>query len=137
VELKFSIDGAEELARALRELGPRTANKAGDKALKAGAAPIVARAKELAPKRTGDYAKAITAKLDTRINRRGTGGRVIHIGVLKPKSRILHLLEFGYANVPAQSHFRKAMDTEPQNALNAMSDVLRDTVRTEVRELSR
>lgn len=81
----FKIDGAAEMVRLLKELGPRVADRVGDQALRAGAKPIVTRAKELAPVLTGQLRDDIAAEIERQ--GKGSDTRRIEIGVRKPTSR--------------------------------------------------
>lgn len=114
--VNFKIEGAKEMERLLKELGPRVAITVADKALRAGAKPIVQEAKRLVRKRTRDLEKSITAVIDRRHQK--PNERQILLGYRQPTSRRAHFEEFGRAGQPAHPHMRPAMDAKVGEALN-------------------
>ncbi len=133
--IDFEMKGAKELQRLLKELGPQVASKVGDKALRAGARPIVAEAKRLVPVRTGALRRAITTAVERR--RKGQAERVIVIGFKKPHSRRAHLTEFGTRFTAAKPFMRPALDTKAGAALTAMGDELARGIAEEAAKLSK
>lgn len=133
----FTIRGAKELEKTLKELGPQIASRLGDRALRAGAKPIVKEAKRLTPRRTGNLRKSIKA-----VKARERGGayaatRTVLIGFKKPHSRRAHLTEFGFVHrngkhVAARPFIRPALDATAGEALRAMiEDMSRGILRAE------
>lgn len=129
----FKIDGAAEMVRLLKELGPRVADRVGDQALRAGAKPIVTRAKELAPVLTGQLRDDIAAEIERQ--GKGSDTRRIEIGVRKPTSRRFHLSEFGTAHNPAHPFMRPALDEKASPALDEMGRVLAKGIEREAIKL--
>lgn len=134
-EVEFQIHGGLELERALLDLGPAVANKAGLKALRAGAKPIVDEAKRLVPRRTGALARSIT----TRAGKQGRASseRTLLIGFRQPVSRIAHLLEFGTSKMAARPFIRPALDARAGEALKEIGRVLGETIKGEALRLTR
>lgn len=118
--LKFTITGAVDLERGLKELGPRIATNVSGRALRAMAKPIVQRARELVPVDTGRLKKSITTKL----HRVRSGERTIDIGFKRPTSARAHLTEYGTAHSSARPFMRPALDEQSQTALDEMGRVL-------------
>ncbi len=133
--IEFKITGAKEMERLLKELGPNVASRVGDKALRAGAKPIVAEAKRLVPVKTGALRKAITVAVQRR--RKGPGERVVLIGFKRPESRRAHLTEFGTVNAPAQPFLRPALDSKAGEALNEVGRVLGKGITDEALKLAK
>lgn len=125
--VKFELKGAAELDRAMKEFGPRFTNNVSGRALRAMAKPIVRRARELVPVRTGALKRSITTKL----GRVKGGQRTIQIGFKRPTSARAHLTEYGTSHSPAQPFMRPALDTEAQTALSEMQRVLADGIEKE------
>jgi hypothetical protein len=76
----------------MKELGVQASNRIARSALNRSAPPVVKRAKELVPVRTGALKKAITKRL--RRQRRGSSQQRAIVGIEKPASRYAHLMEF-------------------------------------------
>ncbi len=133
-EVRFRIDGALEMERLLKQLGPRAAAVAADRALRAAAKPIVNRAKALVPVDTGELRDSITAALQPR--RGGKEARVIHVGFKTPTSRRAHLVEYGTAHSSAQQFMRPALDEKAGEALAEMGRALGDGITREAERLA-
>jgi HK97 gp10 family phage protein len=134
-KITIKIEGALEMERALKELGKRIARNVANNALRAGAKPIVAEAKRLAPRskrgRKGRIAPKIRAEL---VQSAASDAVLIHIGVGRPWGSITHLLEFGhvsknqfggpYGFVAPVPFLRPALDTRRAQAINEIGRVL-------------
>ena len=125
--VKFELKGVAELERAMKEFGPRFTNNVSGRALRAMAKPIVRRARELVPVRTGALKRAITTKLGRVKN----GQRKIDVGFRTPTSRRAHLVEYGTVHAAAQSFMRPALDEEGHRALSEMQRVLAEGIEKE------
>lgn len=125
----LKITGAKELEEALRGFGPRFTNRLGNKALKAGAQPIVDEAKRKVPVRTGQLRDSITSVV---ARTREPAQKKVKIGFLYPAARRAHFTEFGTANQPAQPFLRPALDTQAQAAIDEITKTLRDGLDKEV-----
>ena len=127
-KIEFKIEGALEMERLLKELGPQVAARAGDKALRAAGKVIVDRAKELVPVDTGELRDSITVQAPKR--RRRQGERQMLVGFERPTSAIAHLVEFGTA--PHGGHpgtaphpfMTPALDEKAGEALDKMGKAL-------------
>jgi HK97 gp10 family phage protein len=110
------------MAQLLMKLGPQVARRVGAQALRAGARPVVDRAKQLVSVDTGALRESIGAELVTR----GVDPdrRVIAIGIERPVSRRMHFIEFGTAHSAAKPFMRPALDEQKENALDEMGRVL-------------
>ncbi len=133
--IDFEIKGAKEMERLLRELGPNVASRAGDRALRAGAKPIVAEAKRLVPVKTGELRDSIIVVGERR--RKGDNERVVVIGFKMPGSRRAHLTEFGTVHAPAQPFMRPALDSKGGEALNETGRVLGKGITSEALKLAK
>src|SRR5690606_8056174 len=133
-EVRFTIEGAAEMDRLLKELGPRAASRAADRALRAGAKPIVQTAKDLVPTDSGDLQDSITAELQRQRGR--SEKRVILVGFKKPISRRAHLTEFGTVHSRAKPFMRPALDREAGTAFGEMGRVLGDEITVEAEQLA-
>jgi len=131
----FTIRGAKEMDKLLRELGPRTANRVGDQALRAGAKVIVEEAKRLVSVKTGELRDAITVA--TEKSRTAGDERIVFIGFKPPVSRRAHLTEYGTSKTPAKPFIRPAMDTRASDALAAIGKVLARGITREANKLAK
>jgi HK97 gp10 family phage protein len=99
----ISLDGFGELEKALKTIGPLAARRAGTKAMKAAAKPIVGMAKTLAPVLTGELEESITSAPQRSDVERELK---IQIGFRKPAASRAHFTEFGTAHSAPQPFMR-------------------------------
>jgi HK97 gp10 family phage protein len=128
------IEGAQEMERALKQLGVRIARNVANNALRAGAKLIVAEAKRLAPRSKKGRKGRIAPKVMAQLVKAGADEVEIRIGVGRPWGSIAHLLEFGhvsknqyggpYGFVAPVPFLRPAIDTRRAQALNEIGRVL-------------
>lgn len=130
----FEIKGAREMENLLKALGPRVASKAGDKALRAAARPIVEQAKRLVPADTGALRRSITAQMGRR---KKESERVILIGFRPPVSARAHFAEFGTKHHAAHPFMRPALDTRVHQALREMGRVLGDEIESSAMQMAK
>lgn len=133
--VKFDIQGAREMERLLKELGPRTAAKVGDQAVRAGLKPILREAQRLVPVRSGDLRDAMVIRTEKR--RRADDERVAVLAFKSPTSRRAHLTEFGTRHAPAKPFVRPAMDSKAGEALDEMGKVLGRGITREAEKLAK
>jgi HK97 gp10 family phage protein len=95
VAVKITVSGVREVEAGLRELGAQAANRIARSALNRSATPVVQRAKELVPVRTGELKRAITKR--PRRQKRGSSRQDLLIGIERPTSGRAHFVEFGTA----------------------------------------
>lgn len=115
------IRGAKELEQALREFGPKFTSRLGNRALKAGAQPVVDEAKRLVPVRTGELQQSITAIVSRD---HGREQRKVKVGFRYPAARRAHFTEFGTATQLAQPFLRPALDSQSQAVIDEITRVL-------------
>ena len=132
-KITFEIKGAKEMENLLKQLGPRLASRAGDRALRAAAKPIVAEAKRLVPVLTGALRRSITAQTSRKGAKKDQ--RLILIGFRAPVSRRAHFTEFGTSHSAAHPFMRPALDSKVPDALREMELVLARGIVTEVSAL--
>jgi len=132
--LDFKIEGALEMERLLKELGPRAAHRAGTAALRAGAKPVVDAAKRKVAVLSGDMRDAIGVR---SIRAREDGERAVLIGVRIPHSRRFHLLEFGTRFSAAQPFMRPALDENVKASLDRIAKVLARGIAREAAKLAK
>ena len=130
------VEGGRELEEALTLLPDRVAQRVTKGALRAGARVIAKEARELAPKASGDFARAIVVKAPT-VRQRRRGAALIVIGVLRPWARIAHLLEFGWRFSAARPFLRPAVDRKGGEAVRVIAARMRRGIENEVRKLRR
>lgn len=135
--MKTSIAGAKEMEKLLKFLGPEVANKVGRQAARAGAKVIVDEAKRLVPVRTGELRDALTVVTQGEGAGYREGKVQAVIGFKKPSSRRAHLTEFGTSKSAAKPFLRPAMDSQANEALNAMGKVLSKGITREAEKLAR
>jgi HK97 gp10 family phage protein len=142
----IKIEGAKEMEQALLALGTRIAGNIGNNALRAGAKPIVAEAKRLAPRSKKGRRGRIAPKVRAQLVSSGISTMLeIRIGVGRPWGSIAHLLEFGhvsknqfggpYGFVAPVPFLRPAMDTRRAQALNEIGRVLAKGINDNVNAL--
>lgn len=131
--VKLRLTGAKELEEALRQFSPRLTSRLGNKALKAGAQPIIEEAKRLVPVLTGKLRDSITAVVSRD---RSEDQRKVKVGFKYPAAARAHFTEFGTRFQPAQPFLRPALDSEAQSAIDEITRVLADGVAKEEYKLS-
>jgi HK97 gp10 family phage protein len=140
-KVTITVDGTRRVAAVLKELGVAAANRIARSALNRGATPVVKRARELAPTpgdpddpyATGRLKKAITKRL--RRARRGSDKQEILIGIERPRSRVVHLLEFGSAHQSAEPFLRPALDETKGEVIEAMREAMETGIKRERQKL--
>lgn len=132
---KFEIKGARQMDRLLKELGPKTASRVGDQALRAGARVIVKEAKRLVPVDTGELRDSITVVTPRR--RKDTDTREVQIGFKPPASRRAHLTEYGTSKDPGSPFMRPAMDAKAEETLEAIGKTLARGITREAEKLAK
>lgn len=137
MRVDFKIEGAKEMERVLRELGPDVANRVGRQALRAGAKVIIDEAKRLVPVDSGALRDSIAVREDRKL-KASVGHEIgVNIGFLKPASRRAHLIEFGTSKSPAKPFMRPAMDSQAPAALDQMGKVLARGIDREAKKLAK
>jgi HK97 gp10 family phage protein len=140
-DVRFHLDGVEEMSRLLKELGPQGAIKAAQPALKAAADIIVYAAKRnLLRKgavRTGELLASIAARPASDLNRRSGDTQVWFAGYLRPTSRRGHFTEYGTRHSRAFPHYRPAFEENYERAFRAMFDVLGQAIEREANRQAR
>jgi HK97 gp10 family phage protein len=117
------LEGAEELNRALREIGGRVGGLLLRKAAEAGAEVIAEEARKNAPRDSGDLAEGI----DVVAGQIQQGRAQMNIGVGKHEWYGL-FSEFGTVKMPAKPFLRPAFDTKSEEATKRVGDVLREAL---------
>lgn len=151
MNLRWKLTGAREMEKALFALGHQVAGRIGTNALRAGAKPIVAEAKRLAPKSKrgrggrgrGRIGKHIFAVVVPTTNKHLI---IIKIGVRAPYGKLAHLLEFGhvsknqyggpYGFVPAYPFLRPAMDARAAAAIREIGRVLASGINSAISKIN-
>jgi HK97 gp10 family phage protein len=130
--ITVDLQGLKGVEDALAAAGPKLAKRAMRKALKAGAAQMIAAAKERAPVRTGALKTSITSstKLSpkeevgrTRIAASSVGDR------RKGPARYALFQEFGTKNQAAKPFLRPAFDAANKAASEAFTAVMAEEVK--------
>ena len=143
-----NLTGFKELAKALKELGPRVGRKHLRGAASKGATLIRNEARVLAPKDTGEMARDIMVKRE-----RSAGDHIASYSVFVrsgKKSRLAgrkrdmnrdsyywRFLEFGTRKMPAQPFLRPAFETRKEGAVDAVGAELDKRIQQEANDLRR
>jgi HK97 gp10 family phage protein len=141
VNVTFKLHGLAEIETALKVLGVQASNRIARSALNRAAGAVMKRARELAPQRgapddpyaTGELKRSVTKRLGRQ--RRGSDTQTAVVGVERPRSRIVHLLEFGTAHMPAEPFLRPALDERSQEAIQVMTQAMKDGIEREINKL--
>lgn len=132
----MEIEGADQLVKNLQRIGGNASRRSLSKATKAGAEPIVKRAKELAPVDTGKMRDAIRSKFAYQSSR---AVRVEISSRMKPEGKSWHSYDYyqelGTSHHPAQPFMRPAADEEQKRAVELVRKTVQDAVLEEVRRL--
>ena len=143
-----NLTGFAELAKALRDLGPRVGRKHLRAATSKGAAVIRKKARELAPVDTGEMRKDIQQKRE-----KTSGDNIASYSVYTrsgKKSRMSgkarnvdkdsfywKFQEFGTAKMPAQPFMRPAFESEKENAVDVLGAELDKRIQKEAADMAR
>ena len=143
-----NLTGFKELAKALKELGPRVGRKHLRGSTSKGAAVIRKKARELAPVDTGEMRKDIQIKRE-----KTSGDNVASYSVytrsgkrsrLAGKARNVDkdsfywkFLEFGTAKMAARPFMRPAFEAEKESAVDAIGAELDKRIQKEAADLAR
>jgi len=143
-----NITGGKELAKALRDLGPRVGRKHLRAATSKGAAVIKKKARELAPVDTGEMRKDIQQKREktagdhiasysvyTRSGKRSRlSGKARNVD---KDSFYWKFVEFGTAKMEAQPFMEPAYQSEKENAVDEIGGELDKRIQKEAADLAR
>lgn len=143
------IEGLRELQYALNELGSRVARNSLRRAVSSGAAVIRDEARNLAPVDTGEMKRDIQIKRER--NEKGVMSARYSVFVRSgKKSRLAgrgrnvnkdsfywRFVEFGTAKMAAKPFMRPAFQMKKESAVQAIQDVLEQSIRTEAQGLKR
>src|SRR5690606_2663802 len=116
-EARFNLSGARQLERALLELGPKPAGRAGTNAVRAGARIFARKMRENIQARglvkTGAMLRSVRVRDDRELSRLGGSERAAYAG-----SELFYakFSEFGTSKQPAQPWARPAVDEGAQEA---------------------
>ena len=135
IDMKVDMSGFRELERALSEDLPKaTAKNVLKRSATAAMKRIEDRAKQLAPRNTGETADSITTKnvAAKRVSRtryaRSTGVTVATGPTGHPAGGKAAFSEFGTVKSPAQPYMRPAADAEGQAVIKDVKEALTDQV---------
>jgi len=125
MNMNIKIEGAKELERKLLSMEPKLARKSVMRALRAGARPILARAKALVPAPTGALKKSL--KIRALKKRRYSHGVMVATseGWFKGDEFYGAFVEFGTSKMPPHPFMRPAFDAEKKNAEQIIAAELR------------
>lgn len=132
MQLKVDLSGFRELERALAEELPKaTARNVLRRTAINAMGRIEDRAKQLAPKDSGDLADSITTKTAKAARQQGSvrfarsSGVSVNTGPTgRPEGGKGAYQEFGTVKAPAQPYMRPAVDAEGQNVINDVREEL-------------
>lgn len=144
----MNLTGFKELAESLRELGPRVARNTLRRAVAAGATPIRTRARERAPKDTGEMAKDIQIKREktegphvasysvfVRTGKKSRlSGRARNV---EKNSWYWRLVEFGTVKMAAQPFLRPSFEELKESSVKIIGEKLDEGIQAEATKLAR
>jgi HK97 gp10 family phage protein len=119
-----TLEGAEDLDRALRQVSGRATGLTLARAADAGAQVIAEEAKRLAPRDTGALADGITVQP----GKLQQGRAQINVGPGKDEWYGA-LQELGTEHMPAHPFLRPALEGKKDEAAEAVRDVLREALK--------
>ena len=130
----FKIKGAKRLEKMLLQLGPEISRRIGQTALRKAAAPIVDRAKELAPYEYGKLREGITS-----VSTRSTSDDALKrlVTVKGERAHIAHMVEEGTKHSAAHPFLRPAFDETAGEAIQILGDEIANGIVREVKRLSK
>lgn len=127
---EIEIKGLRDLEAQLKFLPNRVRLNIGRRALKAGAQPILQRAKMNAPRRTGTLQSSLRVKLGRS---RRPQSLLVTIGTRKESDMFYAAFnEFGTGHQPARPFLRPAFDSEKDAALGIIIRVLKQEIEKKV-----
>lgn len=121
------VTGLRELNDVLSKLAPNVQKRVAGNAIRAGARLVATDAKRRVPVDTGQLKRSIVVRAAKGV-RTGVGAVV---AILRPRSRIAHLIEFGTSKTAAQPFLRPALDSQAQPAIRKVGEILRKGVERE------
>lgn len=119
----FEITGLKECLRALKTLAPKLEKKVLRQAIRKALKPILAKAKELAPKDKGDLAKAI--KLRAAVKRkRGVIALEVRVGEGEFQGKTFYggMQEYGTSKIQPHPFMRPAFDEGKDQAMTTAKE---------------
>lgn len=144
----MNLTGFKELAKALRELGPRVAKNTLRRSVAAGATIIKTEARARAPKDTGEMAKDIMVKRerDTRGEMAATYSVFVRSGKksrLAGKGRNVQkdsyywkFVEFGTSKMAAKPFLRPSFESKKEEAVKVIGEKLDEGIQKAAAELA-
>jgi HK97 gp10 family phage protein len=137
-----NLTGFDELAKKLKELGPKVAKNGLRRATSAGAAIVRNDARTRAPVDTGEMKRDIMMKRERDVRGGDTTGTVYTVYVRSgKKSRMAgkkrnvdrdsyywKFIEFGTAKMPAKPFLRPAFEANKEAAIEAIGKSLDETI---------
>jgi HK97 gp10 family phage protein len=161
VKVEFTIHGANDLDKMLKELPAAVARRAAGNALRAAARVIRDEAKREVPVKTGELRKAIKV-ITGQSTQRDT--RIVHVGVFGKEAPLAHLIEFGsiahriatrtkrvlveiatgtffgrevqHPGTPERPFLRPAADAKARESLNVLGEALGTAIEREAVRLA-
>ncbi len=147
LDLRMKLWNHKLMLRRLRAYGPKVERRAIRKALKAGSAVILKRAKQLAPKRTGGLRRALAVSRGRRLKRYPDGTFLAVVGPAWFGGQHSHLVELGTrqrdhkganrGTMPAHPFMKPAYDEKIGPALTKIRQVIKAEVEKAGRQLTR
>jgi len=128
----FEIQGAKELERALKQLGPKIEKSVAKSAVRAGANVIAKEARLRVPQESGTLKRSIRVVARSRRTGDAVASVVTRSGKRWNAKRMnawyAPLVEFGTKLRPATPFLRPALDSRAAEAIKAMSDKIQQRI---------
>lgn len=125
VNARMEVVGDVELERMLLRMSQAVASELLADALEAGAEPVVAKAKQLVPKRSGQLERSIRYELAERSDRLSQGDVGPASGPSEPDDGFYGFwVEFGNYGKPGTPFMSRAAEMSKDEAQKRMSDVI-------------
>jgi len=135
--------GVKELQKSLKQFPKNIQKNVMTGAVRAGAKPIVKRARELVPVEHGDLKKSIRIK-KRRIPKGSTmlkfsihAGGNIRVNGESLRPYYAHMIEFGTSQMSAQPFMRPALEQEAGNAIKYVREYIEKRIPKEIAKARR
>ena len=129
----FTLQGAPELEKLLKQMPERLAKNVTTNGLRAGARVIAKGMKQRVPVRTGELRDSIVVSSAKKATKNRSN---VVVGFKTPTSRRAHLTEFGTEKAPAQPFIRPTIDQDGSEAIAEIGKVMAKGVAREAAALA-
>ena len=126
--VSVKIEGADEIAKALREMDQTLRKRAYRSALNAGANVVLKKAQARVPVREGTLKKALTKRVSVTNNSHSAGVGWTHGTDAKHDAWYGHIVEYGSVNYEARPFVRPALDESESEIIKIYEEALNKAI---------